>query len=63
MEGQILHAVGLFIQAIGRFDFFCKRISSVCTVCHSAQKNEKIDAKHRRRTSPKRPKINKSGGT
>ena len=30
-RGQILHAVGLFIQTIGRFDLFCTRSSSICT--------------------------------
>ena len=41
-RGQILHAVGLLIQAVGCFDLFCTHSSSVCTaICHSAQRNEK----------------------
>ena len=45
-RGQILRAVGLFIQATRRFDLFDIRISSVCTaVCHSALRNEKNGCK------------------
>ena len=55
---QILHAVGSFIHAIGRFDLFSSPSFSVCTtIRHSAQSYENMDAKHRRRTSPKRPVV------
>ena len=62
-RGQILHAVGLFVLAIERFDLFCTRSSSVCRAIFILHRGTNIDAKHQRRMSPKRPKVCKCGVT